>query len=173
MDSCRKENLLIVGMGQYGFLAREIAWAMNCFDRIDFLDDNHPDAVGKMEDLARLSEQYDCAVVAIGNPEIRKSCMEKLDDLYQLVSLIHPMSYISPSACVGRGCIIEPLAVIHTQTLIADGCLISAGAVINHNSKLGVCCHIDCNGTVPARAELAAYTKVSAGQVYGNSDQQE
>ena len=160
------QSLLIVGMGQYGFFAREIAVAMRCFSRIDFVDDNHPDAVGKMTDLERLSERYNCAVVAIGEPKIRLDCMQKLCRYFSLASLIHPMSYVSPSADVGEGCIVEPLAVIHTEAVIADGCLISAGSVINHNSKVGKGCHIDCNATVPARASVPAYTKVAVGQVY-------
>ena len=166
MDIPKDQNLLIVGMGQYGFVAREIAQAMHCFGKIDFVDDNHPDAVGKMTDLERLSEQYNCAVVAIGDPKIRLGCMGKLRRCFSLTSLMHPMSYISPSAIVGEGCIVEPLAVIHAEAVVAAGCLISAGSVINHNSKVGKGCHIDCNATVPARASVPEYTKVAVGQVF-------
>lgn len=33
------KDLLILGAGQYGMVAKEIAEAMNCFQKIDFLDD--------------------------------------------------------------------------------------------------------------------------------------
>ncbi len=42
-----KENLLIIGAGQYGMVAKEISDAMNCFGRIDFLDDNKFDCYWK------------------------------------------------------------------------------------------------------------------------------
>ena len=32
-------DLLIIGAGQYGMVAKEIAESMRCFDKIDFLDD--------------------------------------------------------------------------------------------------------------------------------------
>lgn len=164
-----KQNLLIVGMGQYGFLAREIAVAMNCFSKIDFIDDNHPDAIGKMADIEALARQYDCAVVAIGSPEIRCRCMKEIVQYIPLVSLVHPMSYVSPSAKIALGCIVEPMAVIHTEVEVAAGCIIGAGAVVNHNSHLQIGCHIDCNATVQARAIVPAYTKVAVGQVYAEA----
>ena len=164
-----KRNLLIVGMGQYGFVAREIAVAMNCFSKIDFLDDNHPDAIGKMADIEALSPQYDCAVVAIGAAEIRCRCMKDVAQYIPLISLVHPMSYISPSAQIASGCIVEPMAVIHTEVVVAEGCIIGAGAVVNHNSQLQIGCHIDCNATVPARANVPAHTKVAVAQVYAEA----
>lgn len=41
-------GLLILGAGQYGMVAKEVAESMNCFDKIDFLDDKNPIAVGKL-----------------------------------------------------------------------------------------------------------------------------
>ncbi len=34
------KNLLIIGAGIYGVVAKEIAESMNCFEKIDFVDDN-------------------------------------------------------------------------------------------------------------------------------------
>lgn len=42
-------NLLILGAGQYGDVAKEMAEAMGCFGKIDFLDDNNELVIGKME----------------------------------------------------------------------------------------------------------------------------
>ena len=42
------KNLLIIGMGQYGMIAKETAEAMNCFDKIDFLDDNNENRAGNV-----------------------------------------------------------------------------------------------------------------------------
>ena len=33
------KNLLIIGAGQYGVVAKEIAESMKCFEKIDFVDD--------------------------------------------------------------------------------------------------------------------------------------
>ena len=45
------QNLLILGAGQYGMVAKEIAESMRKYDHIDFLDDNNPIAVGKLGGL--------------------------------------------------------------------------------------------------------------------------
>ncbi len=35
----KSKNLLILGAGQYGQIAKEIAESMGCFEKISFLDD--------------------------------------------------------------------------------------------------------------------------------------
>ena len=54
-------NLLIVGASAYSLLAADIAKEMQCFEKIDFIDDEKqqtPDGqrvIGKISDLERLS----------------------------------------------------------------------------------------------------------------------
>lgn len=160
-----KSNLLILGAGQYGCLVKEIAEETGEYERIDFLDDNNPKAVGKLSDYRGFSDQYHCAVVAMGNPELRLRYLEKLSKHFKIPVLIHPKSYVSLSASLGKGCVVEPMAVIHTEAVIGTGCLICAGAVINHNAVIGDGCHIDCNSTVAARAEIASCRKLYSGEV--------
>ena len=48
-------NLLIIGAGIYGIVAKEIAESMNCFEKIDFVDDNEkstPDGISVIEPMA-------------------------------------------------------------------------------------------------------------------------
>lgn len=160
------KNLLILGAGQYGCLVKEIAESIGCFGKIDFLDDNSEKAIGRLNDYVGFADRYDCAVVAIGNPELRLRYLEELKCHFDVPVLVHPKSYVSPSAKVGMGSIVEPMAVIHTDTVIGKGCLICAGAVINHNAVLGDGCHADCNSTVAARAEVTPCTKVCLGEVF-------
>ncbi len=47
----KNRHLLIIGAGQYGMVAKEIAESMGCFDRIDFVDDVSDTAVGKMRNM--------------------------------------------------------------------------------------------------------------------------
>ncbi len=163
----REDNLLIVGAGQYGCVARETAEAINCYDRISFIDNNSALAIGKTDGLDAFLDDYANVFVAIGNSQVRLQFLDQLSGLgYQLVTLIHPRAYVSPSAKIGQGSIVEPNAVIHSNVSIGIGCLISAGVVINHNAVVEDGCHIDCNATVPARSIVLAGTKVECGQVY-------
>ena len=159
-------NLLILGAGQYGRVVYDIALATNGFSRIDFLDDNNADAIGRMNDYAAFADRYTDAVAAIGNPDLRLSLLDKLSEHYLLPTLIHPQATVMPSAAVGEGCVIEPQAVVHSNTVIGRGCLIGAGAVINHNAVLGDGCHIDCLAAVPARSQVPDKSKLMIGMVF-------
>ena len=168
------KNLLIVGAGVYGLVAKEIAESMGCFDKIDFIDDTAKSAfdgskiIGQVADIEKLEGYYNSFVVAIGNPDIRIALIQKIksETSCSVVSLISPNAYVAPSAIVGEGCIIEPMAAVHSACNLGVGCLISAGAVVNHAS---VCCdgvHVDCNATVPGYTKVSPNAKVSSGTVY-------
>lgn len=129
------KNLLIIGAGQYGMVAKEIAESMKCFEKIDFVDDVYPSAVGKICDIDKLIHEYDSAVVAIGNTELRLNLIKGLCEIgYEVPTLIHEKAYVSPSAKIGLGCFIEPMVVVHTAVSIETGCILSAGVILNHNS---------------------------------------
>lgn len=161
-----KRKLLILGAGQYGRVVYEIAQAMACFTRIDFLDDNSTDAIGKTADHPRFAADYTDAVVAIGNPDLRLPLLDALEQHYHLPALIHPQATVMPSAAVHEGCVIEPQAVIHSHAVVGRGCLIGAGAVVNHNAVLGDGCHIDCLAAVAARSRVPDKTKLAIGTVF-------
>lgn len=163
------KKLLILGAGQYGMVTKETAEAMNCFQRIDFLDDKHPAAIGKLEDYASFREQYTHAVVAMGNPVLRLQWLDKLAEAgFSLPVLIHPRAYVAPSATLGEGSIVEPMAVVNTAARVGKGCLICAGCVINHNSCVGDGCQIDCNSVVPGSGQVPSGTKVHCASVFHN-----
>lgn len=93
------QNLLIIGAGIYGLVAKEVAERMGYFLRIDFVDDRAkvtPDGtpvIGTTQDLAELSKRYANVVVAIGNPEVRQKLIRFIEEetLLRLVTLVSPM----------------------------------------------------------------------------------
>ena len=160
-------GLLILGAGQFGLMVKEIAESMNCFDKIDFLDDNNEIAIGKLEDHEKFSLEYRYAAVAIGNPEIRLSYIQKLEEACFTVAVIaSPRAYIAPSAQIMKGSIIEPLAAVQANSVVAIGSIISSGAVVRHNAFVGDACHVDCNAVVMSGSIVPAKTKVEACTVY-------
>lgn len=169
-------NLLIVGAGSYALVAAEIAADMGCFGKIAFIDDkaetlrNGTPVIGTTRDIGSLAEEYGYAVVAIGNPEVRLSLLDKIrkETACQIPALISPRAYVSPSAKIMSGCVIEPMAVVHTACLIEEGCILSAGAVVNHESVCGKGVHVDCNGTVASYTCVPAGMKICSGEVYKN-----
>ena len=168
------KNLLILGAGVYGLVAKEIAESMGCFGKIAFVDDNAKttpngiEVIGKISDIENLVSDYYNITVAIGNPEVRLRLIQKLTEEIpcRIVTLVSPRAYVSPSAQIGKGCIIEPMAVVHTGCVLTTGCIVSAGAVVNHAS---MCCdgvHVDCNATVEGYCLVPSGTKICSGEVY-------
>lgn len=159
-------RLLILGAGQYGNVAKEIAESTGKYDNIAFLDDRSPIAIGSINDIDKFTSELDDAVVAIGNSQMRLDLIKKLiNSGYKVPALIHPHAYVSPTAKIGSGCFVEPMAVMHTEALIGIGTIVSAGAIVNHNSVIGDGCHIDCGSVIGARVRIDNNTKVDCGQV--------
>lgn len=154
-------RLLILGAGQYGVVAKEVAEAMNCFAQIDFLDDHSEVAVGKLNDIENM--EYDVAFVAIGNPAVRSQYLERIK---RAATLIHPKVFISPSASIGAGCIIESGAVISTDVKIGKGTIVMANAVVGHNATIGDYCQLKYNCTIPENCVVPDKTKVDCNVVF-------
>lgn len=162
-----KDSLLIIGAGQYGAVALEVAQSMNCFEKIGFLDDNSEKALGKLELYKDLVGEYTYAFVAIGKNSFRMEWLKKLKAAgYKIHPLISPLAYVSPTARIGAGAIIEPMAVVQPHAYVGKGCLICAGAVVKHNSHVSDFCHIDSNAVVIPRAVVPSGTKVECGKVF-------
>ncbi len=163
-------NLLIVGASAYGLLAADIAKEMQCFEQIDFIDDEKvqtPDGqrvIGKISDLEKLSVKYSNVFISIEDSKTRLALMKRIEEEmpYRMVVLASPRAYIAPSVQIGKGTIIEPMAVIQTGAVVQEGCVISAGAVINYGSMCARGVHVECNAVVASGTLVPACTKVQS-----------
>lgn len=166
------KNLLILGAGQYGQVAKEIALSMNYFDKVSFLDDKiggeaNRDVIGKTENLEKFVSEYTYLFVAIGNAEIRLNLLKKAEKAgYKIPVLISQRAYISAYAQIMKGSIIEPMAVIQTGAVVSAGTIVSSGAVIRHNAFVGEGCHCDCNSVVMSGVAVPAMTKIECCSIY-------
>lgn len=160
-------NLLIIGDGNYGQIAYEIAEEMEKFEKIDFLDDKSEFAIGKVSDIEKYVGEHSFRIVAIGNAETRKtltSCLE--ENCYHIPILVHPRTFVGKYANLKKGCIIEPMAVVNSGSNVGECRFISAGAIVNHSVLIDAYCHINVGAIVKARSVLPMFTKVDEGQVY-------
>lgn len=169
-----KKDLLIIGAGIYSLVVKETAESTGRFGRIAFVDDlagNAPDGtpvIGTTKELKQLRGTFPCAIVAIGNPSVRRRLLEYAENEcgFEIVSLISPGAFVSPSATIDKGCVVEPMVVVHAKVVLGTGCLVSAGAVINHAAKCGKAVHVDCNAVVPGNVSVPDETKVCSCTVF-------
>lgn len=156
------KSLLIIGAGGYGKSVGELAEQCG-YDRIDYLDDNNPSAVGRIDEIDENQERYDDCIVAIGNPDIREGLHNRIQNN---CSLIHPRAVIYKSASVGKGCVIEANAVVNSNAIIGDASFVCAGAVVNHDAVVGAFSQIDCNAVVASGVKVPQKTKVKSCAVW-------
>lgn len=156
------KSLLIIGAGGYGQHIKEIAELCG-YSKIEFLDDNSPCAIGKIDEWNILQDMYNGCIIAIGNPETRKAITEKINHLH---TLIHPDATISRSATIGDGCVIEAYAAINSNVKIMKSSYICAGAIVNHDAVVNSYCQVDCNAVVASGAIVPEKTKVQSCTVW-------
>ena len=156
------QTLLIIGAGGHGRVVAEIAVVCG-YDRIAFLDDNSPDAVGKISEMDLYAPRYDGVFIALGNNALRQKLAVQLCGMQgvKLVTLIHPTAYVSPSATIGQGTVVEPKAVINTNSRIGQGCIISVGTIIDHDCEIGDFCHINAGMVCGAGSRVDALSRIS------------
>jgi UDP-3-O-[3-hydroxymyristoyl] glucosamine N-acyltransferase len=136
---------------------------------VGFLDDRWPDVqrvdswnvLGRIAELRTLRQQSDAAVFALGNNRIRERVFPAAVEAgFELPSVIHPAAWVSPSAQLGRGCIVMAGAIVSAHSLLGDGVVVNAGAVIDHDailepfSRVGIGACVE-GGAVLLRGETA------------------
>lgn len=158
-------GLLIIGAGGHRKVVAEVAEDIG-YKHIAFLDDNAPEAIGKIFGLEKYKNQYSDTFVGIGNNELRGKLIGKLLDCgYTVPVLVHPSAYVSRIAGVESGTVIEPKAIVNANSHISIGCIISVGAIVDYDVEIGDCCHVNAGVIVKAGGKVERYRKLEAGEV--------
>ena len=148
--------LLILGAGGHAKVVAETAIASGVATRVSFLDDSFtssgscPPVLGwpVMGPLAfslqqDTKNQFDAAVVAIGDAVTRLLWIEKLQTAsYDLPFLIHPTAYISNSARIGSASVVFAQAAVQAQAVIGKGAILNTSCSVDHDANLADGVHI-------------------------------
>lgn len=82
-------------------------------------------------------------IIAIGEPSVRKKLYTKIKMLgYSLPTIVHPDSYISPTAQLGEGCIVKMVSIISSNTVIGNNVYIQSNVIIGHDVVVNDNCQI-------------------------------
>lgn len=130
-------SLLIVGAGSFSVEVDELARLLGYTDTA-FLDDKSTIAIGTTNDISKMRDYYDTAIVALGNNENRKRFHEELLRYkYNIPVLIHPSSFVSPDAQLSPGCIVRAHAVVSRHVKLGEGVILNIGSLIDHHCEIG------------------------------------
>ena len=158
-------SLLIVGAGSFSTEVEELARYQG-FTDIAFLDDNTPSVIGIMEDIGKVRDQYDTAIVALGNNKKRRKYHEELLlHNYNIPVLIHPTAYVSPDAQLSPGCIIRTHAVVSRYAKLSEGVIVNIGGIVDHHCEIGAFSMILPGAVIRNSVKIEPGTWVKANEV--------
>ena len=138
------------------------------YSRILYLDDQAPDAAGKLADYLdpTIRERCTAAFVGLGNNELRLQWLQKLVAAgYQTPVFEHPAAEVCSSAALGAGTVVLPFAFVGAGTKVGAGCIINAGAIVDHNAVLEDGVHAAPRATIKAGATVERCMKVDSGEI--------
>ena len=144
-------RLLVIGAGGHAKVVIEAVRAAGGFDVVGVLDPAPPapliagvPVVGDDDDLPRLrSEGLTAAIVALGDNALRLKVGRRLRSLgFALPAIVHPSSFLAPSARVGSGAVVMARATVGTDTRVEDLAIVNTAATIDHDGVVGVAAHI-------------------------------
>jgi len=164
-------KLLIIGAGGHGKVVAEIAKLSRGWNHVSFLDDKENlsevvglSIVGKCKDYGKLRNEYEDAFVAFGNNRLRMIWLKMLVDAgYNVPSLVHPASVISPSSKIGHGTVVMAGAVINAEVSIGNGCIINTSSSIDHDCVLQDGVHVSPGVSVGGTVRIGRETWLGIG----------
>jgi acetyltransferase EpsM len=142
------EDVVIYGAGGLGQVVQDILQQGSRYRPVAFLDSNpalHGHTVAELpvrggidevEGLLRAGVSE--AIVAIGDNVARASTAEALEARHMhLISAIHPLASLSPSAVISEHVIVGPRATVCVHARIGPHAVLSAGAIADHDNVIG------------------------------------
>jgi sugar O-acyltransferase (sialic acid O-acetyltransferase NeuD family) len=165
------KRLALLGASGHGKVIADAA-ILTGWQEIVFFDDAWPrvstnahwPVIGNTETLLASHEQFDGAIVTIGDCAIRMSKQTTLSDAgVRMVTIIHPRSTVSPFACIGPGSVIMAGAVVNVDTMIGEACIVNTGASVDHDCVLEDGAHVSPGARLSGNVHVGASSWVGVG----------
>ncbi|HAL47143.1 MAG: hypothetical protein FI707_14860 [SAR202 cluster bacterium] len=86
-----------------------------------------------------------------------------LESNLELITIVHPMAYVAPSARLGKGNYVKSGACVETNVRVGDCCIIDNGVTVAHDSVIGNGCHLAPGATLGSRVVVEDYAVVGIG----------
>lgn len=165
------KDLLIVGAGGHGRVVAEAAELEGRWGNIVFLDDridtdtvlNHK-IIGKLDEYERFVDQYEYAIICIGDNEKRLDLIEKLLKVgYKVPVIIHPKAWVSKYSSIQEGSVILAGAVVNTNSSIGKGCIININSCVDHDCVIEDGVHVCSGAVVRSMCRIGSLSCIEAG----------
>jgi sugar O-acyltransferase (sialic acid O-acetyltransferase NeuD family) len=147
---------LILGTGGHALEIGELAELLGC-SRFRLIERDEEDGILNSSSPENLN-----LILGMGDPIFRLAALQRLTGFSKnLISLIHPETYISKTAQIKAGTVIQYGSVISSEVRIASGVLVNWNSTVGHHASIGT-------GTViNPGASVSGYCKIGEGVLIG------
>jgi sugar O-acyltransferase (sialic acid O-acetyltransferase NeuD family) len=144
------KRLAVLGASGHGKVVADTAQCCG-WDQVDFYDDAWPvlarngnwPVVGDSATMYARLQDYQGVMVAIGNNAVRHAKLAALiAEAVPVVSLIHPLAFVSQYASIGPGSVVFAGAVVNADASIGFGAILNTGCSVDHDCVLGDAVHV-------------------------------
>ena len=168
----------IVGAGGHSIAALDAANEMGQYEFVGWIDSFKPKndvvsgfkVLGHPDQIKEISTQnnFNKIFLGISNNYIRKEVWNALKTQYpnlELISIIHPKSFISSTSKVGPGALVMAGAIINAGCHIGQGAIINTKTSLDHDSVVGDFSSLLPGVTTGGNVEIGLCTCVCIGSV--------
>jgi len=160
-----KSPVFVIGSGGYGKVVIQMLRELRIPIGGIFDDDPHvqvPRDVDYLGPIAFVNKyEQPQTVIAIGDNILRRSISRSTRASW--LTLIHPTSYVAPSAKLGRGVVICAHAVVSEDAVIGDHTIINTSASVDHDAVVGDFSHVACGVTLAGNVSIGSDALIGAG----------
>ena len=170
------KRVIVIGAGGHGRSVAEAILLLGRDELVGFVDDG-ADANAKVWTypiLARTGTLHtlralaDTVVVAIGNNAVREKLHSRVRDAgFELLNVIHPAAFVSPTATLGAGCAVMAGAVVGTEAQLGEGVIVNCGATVDHHCRVDSFGHLGVNACMAGGSVLGHRAWMQAGSALG------
>ncbi|MCP9880264.1 hypothetical protein KBY74_10425 [Cyanobium sp. A1C-AMD] len=108
----------------------------------------------------------DQVVVAIGNPALRQTWQQVLEQVTApLGEVLHPRAIVSATAQLGPGSVVLAGAVVNANASLHQGVLVNSGAVVDHDAICGAYSQLGVNAAMAGASRLGPLACLAPGEV--------
>lgn len=87
----------------------------------------------------------------------------------RFINLIHPSSYLAPSASLGKGVFIEPLSVVSSMSTLGFGVTLKRSASVGHHAILEDFVNINPGAVLSGFVKVGMGSEIGSGTVISNN----
>jgi sugar O-acyltransferase (sialic acid O-acetyltransferase NeuD family) len=125
--------------------------------------------IGLDSDLGRLSQDFEFALVTVGQIESSVTRIRLYDDAvdagFKFPTIISPIAHVSKHAQVGMGSIVMHGAIVNAGANVGKNCIINTRALIEHEATISNHCHVSTGAIVNGEAIIGIGSFIGSGSI--------